>query len=162
MLCGGGRLEQALDEACDALRTEPEGGEVLAAIEQARAAAAELPATAESVERLGRGWVAEEALAIAVFCALKADSFASGVLLAVNHSGDSNSTGAMSGNLLGVMGGEGVIPVEWAQRVEAADLLRELADDLGRVLQFSSDPVLGMESTGRETPVEFAKKYPGI
>jgi len=45
--------------------------------------------------------VAEEALAIALFCALKAENFAHGVLLAVNHSGDSDSVGAITGNILG-------------------------------------------------------------
>ena len=37
--------------------------------------------------------MAEEALAIAVFCALAAPDFESGVLTAVNHGGDSDSTG---------------------------------------------------------------------
>jgi ADP-ribosylglycohydrolase len=58
-------------------------------------------ATPEIVEQLGGGWVAEEALATALFCALKATNFAEGVLLAVNHSGDSDSTGSLTGNLLG-------------------------------------------------------------
>ena len=51
-------------------------------------------AVAETVESLGGGWVAEEALAIAIYCALVAHDFADGVVLAVNHGGDSDSTGA--------------------------------------------------------------------
>ena len=46
-----------------------------------------------AIAPLGERWVAEEALAIAVYCSLVAqDDFARGVRLAVNHSGDSDST----------------------------------------------------------------------
>ena len=62
---------------------------------------------------MGGGWVGEEALAIALYCALNAqDDFAHGVLLAVNHSGDSDSTGAITGNLLGLMLGIDAIPAK--------------------------------------------------
>ncbi len=40
-----------------------------------------------------------------IYCALVAQDFTSGVLLAVNHSGDSDSTGSVCGNLLGALGG---------------------------------------------------------
>jgi ADP-ribosylglycohydrolase len=40
------------------------------------------------------------AIAIAICCALVARDFA-GVILAVNHDGDSASTGSIAGNLLG-------------------------------------------------------------
>jgi ADP-ribosylglycohydrolase len=59
----------------------------------------------EALVRLGGGWVGEEALAIAVTCAIGAPDFHDGVLAAVNHSGDSDSTGAIAGNLLGAIGG---------------------------------------------------------
>jgi ADP-ribosylglycohydrolase len=53
---------------------------------------------------MGGGWVGEEALAIALYCALSAqDDFARAVLLAMNHSGDSDSTGAITGNLVGLI-----------------------------------------------------------
>lgn len=55
--------------------------------------------TAADVEALGGGWIAEEALAIGLYCALVGRDFAHGVLLAVNHGGDSDSTGAIAGNL---------------------------------------------------------------
>lgn len=87
--------------------------------------------TAARVESLGAGWVAEEALAIAVYCALAAgDDFAAGVRLAVNHSGDSDSTGAICGNILGAALGVDAIPPEWIAQVEARDVIVQLADDL--------------------------------
>jgi len=86
----------------------------------------------ESVERLGAGWVAEEALAIALYCALVARDFRSGVLLAVNHGGDSDSTGSLTGQLLGVQGGEAVIPTRWLVALEGRDVIEQVAEDLSR------------------------------
>ncbi len=65
------------------------------------------PQTPETLARLGLGWVAEEALAISVWCALvREHDPAQALLLAVNHSGDSDSTGAITGNIIGAAHGE--------------------------------------------------------
>jgi len=62
----------------------------------------------------GGWWVAEEALAIAVYCSLVArDDFARGAWLAVNHSGDSDSTGAIAANVLGAIFSCSSIPERW-------------------------------------------------
>lgn len=83
------------------------------------------------IERLGGGWVAEEALAIAVACAAASpDDFANAVRMAVNHSGDSDSTGSMTGQLVGLLVGTAGMPREWRQDVEMADLVTAVADDL--------------------------------
>lgn len=93
-------------------------------------AAGEAPAP-EAIAALGEGWVAEEALAIALFCALRhADDFETGVIAAVNHDGDSDSTGAMAGQLLGTMLGEGAIPARWLAALELREVVETIADDL--------------------------------
>ncbi|WP_062438602.1 ADP-ribosylglycohydrolase family protein [Herbidospora daliensis] len=85
------------------------------------------PPSAEKVESLGEAWVAEEALAIGVYCALAGGSFTEALVLAANHSGDSDSTAAICGNLLGA---EGVrIPAGWIDRVEGRDTIERLAAD---------------------------------
>jgi hypothetical protein len=38
--------------------------------------------------------------------------------LAVNHSGDSDSTGSITGNILGAVHGEAALPVTWLQHLE--------------------------------------------
>ena len=50
--------------------------------------------------------------------------------LAVNHSGDSDSTGAICGNILGALLGEEAIPQPWREGVELADVVLAVADDL--------------------------------
>ncbi len=87
----------------------------------------------ESIEQLGRGWVGEEALAMALYAALSAqEDFARGVRLAVNHSGDSDSTGAICGNLLGLMLGVDAIPSGWRNEIELREEIETVADDLLR------------------------------
>ena len=84
----------------------------------------------EDVESLGEGWVAEEALAIALFCALVAPDFESALRLAVNHGGDSDSTGAIAGNLLGASLGEAAIPPRWLPLLELREEILRLAEEL--------------------------------
>lgn len=88
--------------------------------------------TPEKVESLGGAWIAEEALAIASYCALVARSFEDGVLLAVNG-GDADSTGSMAGQLLGLMHGLDAIPSRWTARVELRDVIETIAEDLAGV-----------------------------
>ena len=85
---------------------------------------------AETVETLGGGWVAEEALSIALYSALATDNFEDGLRCAVTHSGDSDSTGAIAGNLLGLLYPQHVHSHRWAQQIECADLIARLSLDL--------------------------------
>ncbi len=80
---------------------------------------------------LGRGWVAEETLAIAVYCALKyADDFEKAIIASVNHGGDSDSTGAVTGNILGTYLGVDAIPEFYLKDLELRDIIEEIAEDL--------------------------------
>ncbi|MBX6391277.1 MAG: ADP-ribosylglycohydrolase family protein, partial [Frankia sp.] len=86
---------------------------------------------AEDVEAVGAGWIAEEALAIAVYCALAcAGDVVAGLLAAVNHGGDSDSTGAITGNLLGAAYGAQSLPADWVAELEALQIVNRVADDL--------------------------------
>ena len=85
----------------------------------------------EAIRQLGEGWVAEETLAIAVYCALKySNNFEKGIIASVNHSGDSDSTGAVTGNILGASLGYGAIPEKFTERLELKEIIIELAEDL--------------------------------
>lgn len=85
----------------------------------------------DNIHKLGEGWVAEEALAIALYCALRyQDDFSAGVIAAVNHNGDSDSTGAIAGNILGALLGFDAIENKWKENLELYDVILEMADDL--------------------------------
>jgi ADP-ribosylglycohydrolase len=84
------------------------------------------------VAELGSGWVAEEALAIALYAALarpRPGQFLDALSLAVTHSGDSDSTGAICGNILGAWHGETALPPQLAFEVEGRGTILQLADD---------------------------------
>ena len=84
-----------------------------------------------AIRELGEGWVAEEALAIAVFCALRySNDFEKAIIAAVNHDGDSDSTGAITGNILGAYRGLSSIPDHFLMNLELKDVIMEIADDL--------------------------------
>ena len=85
----------------------------------------------EAIHQLGEGWVAEETLAIAVYCALKyQDDFDKAIIASVNHKGDSDSTGAVAGNILGAKLGLAGIPEKYTENLELKDIILQVADDL--------------------------------
>ncbi|MEU6367402.1 ADP-ribosylglycohydrolase family protein [Streptomyces sp. NPDC046931] len=129
-LVEGDSLEGAVLRAVRLLARYPGHEETTDALREALDLAAEGSPTAEKVETLGGGWVGEQALAIAVYCALVEPDVRRALLLSVNHSGDSDSTGAICGNLLGAHHGDHGLPHEWLERVEGRAEITVLADDL--------------------------------
>ena len=87
----------------------------------------------DSIHQLGEGWIAEEALAIGLYSALKyRDSFIDAIATSINHNGDSDSTGAVCGNILGAYLGIDKIIEQFPEgkNVELYDLIKEIASDL--------------------------------
>jgi len=69
-----------------------------------------------------------------------------GVCLAVNHDGDSDSTGAITGNILGAYLSRQAIPQDWLYNLELTEEITQIADDL--LIQYRND-------------IEWRQKYPG-
>ena len=75
--------------------------------------------------------MAEEALAIGIYCSLKyQNSFEKAIVAAVNHSGDSNSTGLITGSIIGAYLGVDAIPDYYLENLELRAEIEELASDL--------------------------------
>ncbi|MDO5138672.1 MAG: TIGR02452 family protein [Oscillospiraceae bacterium] len=109
----------------------------------------------DNIHRLGEGWVAEETLAISIYCALRyQDDFSAGIIAAVNHKGDSDSTGAVTGNILGALLGYDAIDDKWKKDLELHDVIIEMADDLCHGCQMS-------EYSDYEDP-DWFRKYIGM
>jgi ADP-ribosylglycohydrolase len=128
----GEQLDTALDGTTVELEPYDGGEETLAAVSAARRLAQAGAPSPEQVERLGGGWVGEEALAIGLYAVLATHSFAEAVVLAANHGGDSDSTAAIAGSLSGITYGEGAIPSEWLEKLELRDAISQVAEDLHR------------------------------
>lgn len=87
----------------------------------------------ENIEAIGEGWVGDEALAMAIYCAAKYfGDFEQAMIASVNHKGDSDSTGAVTGNILGCVSGYEAIPQHFKQNLELHDVILHVADDLWR------------------------------
>jgi ADP-ribosylglycohydrolase len=81
-----------------------------------------------SMKKIGLGWNADDALAMSVFAARRfPDNYHRAVCFAVNHDGDSDSTGSMTGALLGAMHGLDAVTRSWRDRLERRADLNRLA-----------------------------------
>ncbi|MFC3450337.1 ADP-ribosylglycohydrolase family protein [Amycolatopsis speibonae] len=99
------------------------------ALDQALALAREGAPTPEKLETLGQGNVGETALSMSVYVALTTTDVNAALLASVNHSGDSDSTGSVCGNLVGAMYGEEELNTDWLVKLELTEVIGELADD---------------------------------
>ena len=94
----------------------------------------------DAIYELGEGWVAEETWAIALYAAVRhIDSVEEAIIAAVNHDGDSDSTGAVCGNIMGAIYGYDHIAERnlfcpegrtLADTLEQSDLILTVADDI--------------------------------
>ncbi|HEX7660535.1 MAG TPA: ADP-ribosylglycohydrolase family protein [Pseudonocardiaceae bacterium] len=164
-LLNGNELLTAIEAARESLRTWPNQAEVTELYEHIDLAVRlgsgqrnwtgrrqePVRLTPEAIaSELGGGWTAEDALAIALYSALVATDFEDGVCLAVNHSGDSDSTGAVAGNILGAMYGEQAIPTRWLNELELADVIGQIGDDA--LTEFGT--------TSRQSSQEWLRRFP--
>lgn len=84
--------------------------------------------------------MAEEAWAISLYCAVRhIDSMRDAIIAAVNHDGDSDSTGSITGNIMGAIYGYEAIKrerlfcpdgKEFEDTIELANIIKALAEDL--------------------------------
>jgi ADP-ribosylglycohydrolase len=126
----GASLAEALGVGLNLLTAETGHEETLAAAVAARDLARGGPPSRGALESLGGGWVGEEALAIALACALAAGDVRTTLWRAVAHAGDSDSTGSLTGNLLGAMLGTSALPADWLASLEMTGVLTNAADTI--------------------------------
>jgi ADP-ribosylglycohydrolase len=131
-LVNGSDPAQAVQTALLLVESEEAGTEVAEALHDAIAISERTELTFIDVEELGGGWTAEEALAISVACFLTDLAPQQQLLLAVNHSGDSDSTGSILGNLIGANKGIQAIPPQWSRDLEMVSVIRSVAGELCR------------------------------
>lgn len=141
-------LRTALDEAIGALKAEKHlfGDKPMyfrsshlapfvELIEKAIKLSKQKMSDTRAIRMLGEGWVAEEAFAIALYACLKyPDNFQDAIVAAINHDGDSDSTGAIAGNIMGALLGMKQIP---SYELELTAIMLELAEDMykSRILE---------------------------
>lgn len=85
-------------------------------------------------QRLGKGWVAEETLAIALYCSLKYQKDpCRAIEISVNHDGDSDSTGSITGQIVGVQQSNSLwLPASYLNKLELRDVIISLGKKLSQ------------------------------
>ncbi|WP_049570584.1 ADP-ribosylglycohydrolase family protein [Streptomyces sp. SBT349] len=139
-LVRGEGLDASVQKALVQLATRPGHEDTTEALKKAVGTVRQGMPSPERVESLGEGWSAHEALAIGVYCALVAEDMRHGLLLSVNHGGDSDSTAAVCGSLLGTLHGETALPPAWLAELEGRATMLELADDFA--MEMTQGPAL--------------------
>lgn len=165
-VCGNSKglrydIEHAIDDTAGQFRDWEEIAEFRKLMDKAIYLADESMPDSEAIGKLGEGWTAEEALAIAVYCSLKhTDNFEAAVAAAVNHSGDSDSTGSITGNIMGAYCGFSNLPRKYLDPLEAKEVIEQLALELARAKGRVN--VWGMLREGRKFPEHLMKRAMGL
>ena len=79
------------------------------------------------------------------------------MIAAVNHSGDSDSTGAICGNILGAYLGLSKIPEKYMEDLELKEVILELAEDL-----YEDCPISEYQPVTTQQQKNWMKKYVDI
>lgn len=141
MLIDGMDLLAAADEAVALLSNDPEADETISTLRAATGMWRERPTDhASAVERLGEGWVGEEALAVGVYAALAGQSFREVLAIAANHGGDSDSTASVAGQLYGAWKGMADLPQSWVEQLDVLDPAMLLVSELLKWDSYRIDP----------------------
>lgn len=112
------------------------------------------------IRELGEGWVGDEAIAIAIFSVMRhIDNFEDCIVCAVNHDGDSDSTGAIAGNIIGAILGYSAIPSFYLENLEIEPILVSAADDLCADVKVREVNLRIGERYIEHIPAEVDKKY---
>jgi ADP-ribosylglycohydrolase len=154
-------LEDAITHCIEILKQWNGNDETIAAVEKAMNLYDKTKSITQSqpekipelIETLGSGWIGEEALSISLYCSLLyQNDFAKGVLAAVNHSGDSDSTGSITGNILGLIYGLDNIPEKWISNLKNHEIIITIGEDLH----------IGIKGDSINSDKDWWDKYPGF
>ncbi|MGM0652395.1 MAG: ADP-ribosylglycohydrolase family protein [Bacillota bacterium] len=127
----GVSLEDAIDKSSDLLKKHFEHEETLDIIKLALEFAAKGKPAEKAIPLIGEGWLGHEALAIALYCSLSFPAdWGKAVFSAVNITGDSDSTGSITGAIIGTLHGERGIPNNLVNNIENRGLIIKIAEDL--------------------------------
>lgn len=121
----------ALEATCRIFRNNPEIDKFKTGVKEAIELSKNNKEDYVNIHKIGGGWVGHEALYIAIYCALRhEDSFEEAIIAAVNHNGDSDSTGSITGNIMGCYCGFNKIPEHFVDSLELRNLIIVLVNKL--------------------------------
>ena len=126
LLANGEKLEDAIEKIKRKLDTQAQSELLLYKIKLAQNLAKSSISEKEAIETIGSGWTGDEALAIALYSCLKhPEDYKSVIRTSANHSGDSDTTAAIAGNIAGIIHGKNNIPQKWIKSINMRTLIEK-------------------------------------
>lgn len=156
ILEGNSLIESCMD-TIEILRNREFNFETIEKIEEAIKLSKDPMPAHKAIKQLGEGWIAEEALAISIYCVLVATNFSELMTISVTHDGDSDSTGAIAGNIWGTLYGLMDLPESWVNELEIAEKIAEVANDLFDFVDWN----IGQDAGDANFQKMVWEKYPG-
>jgi ADP-ribosylglycohydrolase len=96
--------------------------------------ALEMTSCEAALNHIGKGWVAEEAVTMALYCFLQSpDDFVATIRRGANTQGDSDSIASITGGISGAYLGIRALPRDWVDRIEKSPYLEDVAHRLAQV-----------------------------
>ena len=129
LLIGGAGLTEAARLTSKIARNWPGHEETVSTLETAvQLADSPLAPCPDTIAKLGEGWVAEEALAMGLYAAIRGKNMVESLEIAINHSGDSDSTASIAGQLRGAAEGLQGLPFGLVRNLDVYELIREICN----------------------------------
>ena len=127
-------FNEALANTLKILRKYPESENFLKKINSAKNLSNKNLQDEEAINLIGLGATGDEAIAISIYSILKNDgNFKGALATAINHSGDSDTTGAITGNIIGAILGSNKIPRSWKEHIQFSNTLCNYAKILHKI-----------------------------
>ena len=147
-LINGKDIDSAIKNSVSLLKKYKNNEYTLENIQKAIELAKTDSETAKTIDEcFGRGVNSAEALGIALYCVLKyPDNFKKTVIAAVNHGGDSDTTGAIAGNISGLINGSNSVPTSWHKDIEHIEWINKYAKTIDSLCS-------------EDTPYKFIVRY---
>ncbi|MDO5521978.1 MAG: ADP-ribosylglycohydrolase family protein [bacterium] len=134
-LVNGVSIQKAAKETLAILKYCSASEETIDAIKAALKSAGEEPKSSARKKELGEGFVADEALAIALYSAISyEEEYEEAIKFSINHNGNSNVTGALCGTLIGTKVGIHRINKEWQTQIECSDVIMDMSSRLHKII----------------------------
>jgi len=125
----GGEVKDVAMEGLAYLKDKEGYENCYAKIKQAILLSSDSIKTTDAMREIGEGLAAEEAIAIALYLAIKfKNDFEGAIVTSSKFDGSKDNIGSICGNIMGTYLGDYEIPYKWIQKLELADLIFYGAD----------------------------------
>lgn len=113
----------------------------------------------EMIQSLGNGWTGESALVLSIYAFKKATNFKEAIYISVNHSGDSDSTGSICGQLYASFNNLNEIDLDIFKKVDLYSLIENSLVDIEKINNFKTLEEKNEKSVEKKNLISIIKNF---